>query len=755
MTFLNMALAFGAVAFSIPLIIHILNRSRFKTVEWGAMHLLESVIKVNHRRFHIEQIILLLVRCAIPVLLAFCLARPVLTGSNLLEGDAPVSLVVLLDTSYSMDAVGPGGSRFDEAVSAAVSIVNAVPRGSEVAVIQTGGSPTSLFDQPVYDAEAVVRRLRQLEGGFGASDMEAAVDEALAVSATMSNARREIVVVSDFQPADWENVNLDGESLQQRIGGMDIQPTLSLLKIGQPNRSNISVESLEFPNRAIGVGQQISVRANLQNHGNVDYDNARVIMRVDGAEQSVSQVALTADGSNQTLFQCTFDKAGSHVMEVEVVADDPLPTDNRYAAAVTIWDNIKVLLVDGDPKSQPLESETDFLSIALTPYTFGRVRLTDLVETQTVSGAELKEEHLKAVRVVVLANVSKLSDAQLAALSAYVQEGGALLVSAGNRIDLNWYREKMYASGAGLLPSPFGALQGRVNNTGKSSRIVAQHFDHPALEFFNEASNGDLSTAEIRQWHQITVATQMAVASSPGTDNSTTLTGETVAASDSDGITVMARLDTGEPLMVERAFGDGVVVQLATAADADWSDLPMRPIFVPFVQQLVSTMASRISPPRNIATGDPAVALIPPDDSEASDDAKPASEGDSVTVSIVTPNGSRQTLQTSPRGQMQVAQWNATQRPGIYNMSLPSTETIHFVAESSRDESNLAVLDETGITSLADSISATVVSSATDYIEQDKLRRHGREIWRYVLAALLAFMFLEVVLQQQFARVRT
>ncbi len=44
MTFLNLALAFGAAALLIPLVIHILNRSRFRTVQWGAMHLLEAVI---------------------------------------------------------------------------------------------------------------------------------------------------------------------------------------------------------------------------------------------------------------------------------------------------------------------------------------------------------------------------------------------------------------------------------------------------------------------------------------------------------------------------------------------------------------------------------------------------------------------------------------------------------------------------------------------------------------------------------------
>ena len=90
MNFLNPALAWGALAFSIPLILHILNRSKFRRIEWGAMHLLESVVKVNHRRFHLEQLILLLVRCAIPALLAMTLAKPVLTGAEAPAGEARV-----------------------------------------------------------------------------------------------------------------------------------------------------------------------------------------------------------------------------------------------------------------------------------------------------------------------------------------------------------------------------------------------------------------------------------------------------------------------------------------------------------------------------------------------------------------------------------------------------------------------------------------------------------------------------------------
>jgi len=718
MTFLNGALAFGALAFAIPLLIHILNRSRFRTVEWGAMHLLESVIKVNHKRFRIDQLILLLVRCAIPVLLALCLAKPVLTGSRLLEGDSPVSLVILLDTSYSMDTVDSAGSRFDSAVDAACAIVGAVSRGSEVAVIQTGGRPTPLFDQPVFDPEAVVRKLKQIPAGYGASAMQASLDEALATLAGMKHARRELIVISDFQPADWEAIGGNaGELIRRQVEAMSIKPDLTLLPIGRPVDGNISVDSLEFPRRALGVGQQLAVRANVKNHGVTAIDQARVILRIDGAESSVSQTALGPNGTTQVLFPCTFDTAGSHVIEVEVVADDPLTDDNRYAAAVTIWDSINVMLVDGDPSGQPLQSETDYLSIALTPYTFGRVRLADLAQTQSVQAKDVNEENLKTAHVVVLANVSKLEPAQLAALTAFVNDGGALLVCAGNLMDLTWYREQMFATGTGLLPAAFGTPREQIDVAGKSAHVVAQHFDHPALEFFNEPANGDLSAAEVRRWHELSEIDT------------------------NGGSVILARLDNGDPFLVERRFGEGVVIQMATACDADWSDLPMRPFFVPLMQQLVTTMASGISPPRNIATGDAAVAILPGNDS-------------SVTLSVVTPDGSRRTVQTVPQGKMQLARFDGTQRPGVYAMSMPSTETIHFVAETSREESNLSGLDEPGLVSLAKNTASTLIKSPSEYLEQDRLRRHGQEIWKYVLAACLAFMFLELVLQQRFARVR-
>ena len=111
-TFLNFALLGGIAALSIPIIIHLFHKSRFQIVKWGAMHLLEAVIRTNQRRIRIEQLILLAIRCAIPALLALAMARPVWVGAQKLLGNAKTSTIVLLDNSYSMEAGRAGLSNF-------------------------------------------------------------------------------------------------------------------------------------------------------------------------------------------------------------------------------------------------------------------------------------------------------------------------------------------------------------------------------------------------------------------------------------------------------------------------------------------------------------------------------------------------------------------------------------------------------------------------------------------------------------------
>src|SRR3979411_94396 len=80
--------ACGEVLTSIPIIIHILNRRRFKVVSWAAMEYLLQAMRKNRRRLKFEQWLLLATRCALLVLLGAALARPLSSDNTTLAPSA-------------------------------------------------------------------------------------------------------------------------------------------------------------------------------------------------------------------------------------------------------------------------------------------------------------------------------------------------------------------------------------------------------------------------------------------------------------------------------------------------------------------------------------------------------------------------------------------------------------------------------------------------------------------------------------------
>src|SRR4051794_7214984 len=66
----------GALLIAIPIIIHILNRQRFRIVNWAAMEFLLRAMRKNRKRLKLEQWILLAARCLAVFLIGLALSEP-------------------------------------------------------------------------------------------------------------------------------------------------------------------------------------------------------------------------------------------------------------------------------------------------------------------------------------------------------------------------------------------------------------------------------------------------------------------------------------------------------------------------------------------------------------------------------------------------------------------------------------------------------------------------------------------------------
>src|SRR5437016_5131121 len=151
----------GALLVSVPIIIHILNRRRYRIINWAAMDFLLRAMKKNRRRLRFEQWLLLLTRCAVLALLGLALARPLACNESSLAGIAATKSglhVIILDNSYSMayESDRPDAkTNLDQAKRIAKGLIDRLSAGGEsVEIITAAGPAATVFPKPIYDLAA-------------------------------------------------------------------------------------------------------------------------------------------------------------------------------------------------------------------------------------------------------------------------------------------------------------------------------------------------------------------------------------------------------------------------------------------------------------------------------------------------------------------------------------------------------------------------------------------------------------------------
>src|SRR5437867_8899034 len=151
----------GLLLASIPIIIHILNRRRYKTINWAAMEFLLRAMRKNRRRLKFEQWLLLATRCAVLILVATALARPMGCRDSALArvaGQRNGLHVIVIDNSYSMayEAGRPDApTHLDRAKKLAKDLIDTLQAGGESVAFVTASRPAaSVLAVPHYDLHA-------------------------------------------------------------------------------------------------------------------------------------------------------------------------------------------------------------------------------------------------------------------------------------------------------------------------------------------------------------------------------------------------------------------------------------------------------------------------------------------------------------------------------------------------------------------------------------------------------------------------
>ena len=600
----------GLVA--LPILIHLINLVRHKTIDWAAMEFLLKSHRKNRNWVWLKQMLLLLSRIAILLLGLFLLSQVGCENDRIaaLLGGRATHHYVLVDDSFSMSDRDNQGSAMDRARSTVTQIIGrarsrnnhrmSLLRYSAYGPIDDSGTlvPTFDIENEVVDS-AFARQAESSTTGMKPSSFSVSAERALETVAELVNARNQenaiVYLLSDYREKDWQENGSVTESLESIS---DAGAAVELIRCVKTSHSNLAIGDLK-PIGNVRVAEtplMMEVTVN-----NLSQDVAKKIQvtvssavydrPAPGSTESAAEVeelptvfieSIEPGQSETRIFPVYFGGIGKHSV-MAAIGEDAVAADNTRHCVVDVQANANVLIVDSSERRN-----ADFLSLALNPNNLTGIRaeiqMADFLRSATT-------ESLKRFDMICLCDVGQIDETALKNVRRFVSDGGGLVYFAGPNTNFGFFNLAFYEDGEGLMPVEIAeTVEVDEREDGMSADIVAER--HPIFAPVNDVRNSLLDLVLVKKvfkpsfkWLQNPPAQAKVIASVRGSRQS--------------------------PLVIEGQYGNGRTMMFMTTAGPQWNNWMRNATFPPILLLLEDYLSAGKYPHEAALVGS-AVPIVKP-----------------------------------------------------------------------------------------------------------------------------------------------
>lgn len=543
----------GLALLALPVIAHLTGYREVRTVDFPSLRFLRaSELKVRRKR-RLESWLLLLLRGLAVVGAVMLFARPSImwTASALAGLDPSRTTVVLIDVSASMSTEDGGQSVFDEARIEAKQLLDGLADGTLAAVVTFDGAAEVLPPGLTAERDRLTRALDELERGAGRTDLDRALRRARELLRDAAVGSANVFVLSDGTATELPAGLGDSWPAEVTVHYHD------LLGRSRANRFVADATVRGGLKRGEGIRVEVEARA----VGPQPEQGVPLTLGLEGGVSVVSDLEFDDSGDAARSFSLPLPPSGQRRATLAVPSDD-LPADDVWPLVLEGDSDLSVLLVSGDGGSNPRDDEVWYLEKALQPGPGSPSR----IRPRTVKAEELRSVSGGAGDVVFLCNVADPRPL-VPELVAFVKRGGGLFVSVGSRVDPDLYNEALGA----LLPAEFTEVKTRGRGTFEEAPmgLSLPPLEQDVFRVFRTGGAGVFA--------RVGFGKVLGTAPRLQPDSA-----------------VLLRYTDGLPALLERRVGEGRVVVLTSSVDDDWTDLPVRSIFVSLAHQIARSLSGTL-----------------------------------------------------------------------------------------------------------------------------------------------------------------
>ena len=407
MQFVYPSFLLALAALAIPVIIHLFNFRRYKTVYFSNVKFLKEVKEETTSRSKLKHLLVLASRLLAVTFLVLAFAQPFIPGKNsqVTTGRKYVSLFI--DNSFSMNAVSGGKSLFDKAKQSAIEISGNYSADDQFQLL------TDDFEgkhQRLMSKDEFISQVKDLVVSPAVRNLSEVVKRQKDALSRENGTNQVAYLLSDFQKNITDFIP-------------DSAVTYNLIPLAADAQANVYIDTVWFNEPVQLLNQSVRLIVKISNNGEKAVENNRLVLKLNGQTKSMSDFSVEPGSFRYDTITFIPSKPGDNQAELQI-QDYPITYDDNYFISFHVVEKIKIVVLSGSGRNQFLDAlfndqpEFDYIS---------------------VSAEAFDAAVLKGTQLVILDNLKNISSGISASVNSFVSDGGAAVLFPADKCDQSSY----------------------------------------------------------------------------------------------------------------------------------------------------------------------------------------------------------------------------------------------------------------------------------------------------------------------------
>jgi hypothetical protein len=389
----------------IPVIIHLFNFKRHKTLYFSSLQFVKKVDQQTKSTQRLRHWLILLSRILAITFLVLAFAQPYLSDSETESKELTTVLPIFIDNSFSMEARGAEGQLLSQAKEKAKEVVE----NSDVnSLFLIGTNEMSGLEERLLNKAEAIKRIDEINPSSSSRAISEIINwqQDILTKNNINQNELDLLLFSDFQKSGVEKSPQESE--------LNYIP----VRVKPENALNISLDSLWFSAPIHRANESSELNVRIRNYSASPIENVEVEVTIG---QIRKLIYLSADAKSTATSSFTYKEEQPGWVSGKVsVADEQLFFDNDLYFSYEISENVNILLIDG----QDAVPNFDIV-----------YNLDQFYRVETVKEGMVTRDDYLNKDLILLNGLNRFSSGMMDELVKLGEEGSTIGVFPGANID--------------------------------------------------------------------------------------------------------------------------------------------------------------------------------------------------------------------------------------------------------------------------------------------------------------------------------